>query len=164
MRVRKAAFAPVEPGGPSGPHFVGMSNCVTCHAGEYAQWLTTPHARAWKTLADQHKESTTACVPCHVTGLGEPGGFRTSDDATRFGNVQCEACHGMGSNHKQWIERGSHVAESSCRGCHTPETSPTFSLALYRTHVLHDPPPGLKPLPESPAKRLMRAGREPHGH
>jgi hypothetical protein len=29
--------------------------------------------------------------------------------------------------------------------------------------VLHSPPPGLKPLPESPAARLMRAGREPHG-
>src|SRR6185436_6143537 len=73
LRARKAAFAP--PGGTSGPHYVGMSNCVNCHASEYAQWQTTAHSHAWKTLADQHKESTPSCVPCHVTALGEPGGF-----------------------------------------------------------------------------------------
>ena len=164
LSVRKATFAPLAPGGPPGAHYVGMSNCVTCHGREYAQWQTTAHARAWKTLADQRKESTPSCVPCHVTALGEPGGFQTTDDAARFGNVQCEACHGRGSDHRQWIANGNSVAESACRGCHTPATSPTFSMALYRPHVLHDPPPGLQPLPESPAAKLMRSGRAPHGH
>jgi hypothetical protein len=163
MRVRSAAFAPSTPGGLPGAHYVGMANCVKCHASEYAQWQTTAHARAWKTLADQHRESTPSCVPCHVTALGEPGGYQTVDDAAQFGNVQCEACHGVGTNHKDWMENGNKVVESTCRGCHTPSTSPAFSLALYRPHVLHNPPPGLQPLPESPAARLMRAGRDPHG-
>jgi hypothetical protein len=163
MRVRSAAFAPLTPGGSPGAHYVGMSNCVKCHASEYAQWQATAHARAWKTLADQRKESTPECVPCHVTALGEPGGYQTTDDAARFGNVQCEACHGRGSDHGQWVKNGNAVAESTCRGCHTSATSPTFSMALYRPHVLHDPPPGLKPLPETPAARLMRKGHEPHG-
>ena len=163
LRVRRAAFAPVTPGGPAGPHFVGMSNCVQCHASEYAQWQTTAHSHAWKTLADQQKESTPSCVPCHVTALGEPGGYRTVDDAARFGNVQCEACHGMGSDHKQWVDHGNTVPEVTCRGCHTATTSPTFTMAFYRPHVLHNPPPGLQPLPESPAAKLMRAGKAPHG-
>ena len=162
LRARKAAFAPLAPGGTSGPHYVGMSNCVNCHASEYAQWQSTAHSHAWKTLADQHKESTPSCVPCHVTALGEPGGFQTADDASRFGNVQCEACHGMGSDHKQWVDHGSAVPEATCRGCHTAETSPTFSMAAYRPHVLHDPPPGLQPLPQSPAAKLMRSGQHPH--
>lgn len=164
LRRREAAWAPASPGGASGPRYVGMSGCVNCHASEYAQWQTTAHSHAWKTLADQQKESTPSCVPCHVTALGEPGGYQTVDDAARFGNVQCEACHGQGSDHKQWVDHGNTVSESTCRGCHTPTTSPTFSMALYRPHVLHNPPPGLQPLPESPAARLMRAGRRPHGH
>jgi hypothetical protein len=163
LRLRAAAYAPLSPGGASGPHYVGMSGCIGCHASEYAQWQTTAHSHAWKTLADRHKESTPSCVPCHVTALGEPGGYRTVDDAPRFGNVQCEACHGMASEHKQWMEHGNTVREATCRECHTATTSPTFSMALYRPHVLHSPPPGLQPLPESPAARLMRAGRLPHG-
>ena len=27
---------------------------------------------------------------------------------------------------------------------------------MYRPHILHTPPADLKPLPESPAKKLMR--------
>ena len=162
LRVREASYA-ASPGGSSGPHYVGMANCVRCHASEYTQWQTTAHAHAWKTLADQQKESTPSCVPCHVTALGEPGGFQTTDDAPRFGNVQCEACHGRGSDHKQWMDHGNTVSEATCRGCHTPTTSPTFSLALYRPHVLHTPPPGLQPLPESPATHLMRVGQQRHG-
>ena len=149
---------------PAGPQFVGQSGCVNCHPSAYAQWRTTAHSRAWRTLVDQRKESTPRCLPCHVTGLGEPGGFRTAADAARSGDVQCEACHGMGTEHDRWKEAGQRVAESVCRTCHTSETSPTFSFTEYRAHVLHSPPPGLKPLPESPAKRLMREGQDPHAH
>jgi hypothetical protein len=149
--------------GRGGDHYLGMSNCIPCHAHEYAQWQTSAHAHAWRTLVDQHKESTPACLSCHVTGFVSPGGFQTGDDWARFGNVQCEACHGMGSHHNAWAKGGSTVAEATCRGCHTATTSPTFSFADYRPHVLHDPPPGLLPLPETPAHRLMRAGRSPHG-
>lgn len=144
------------------PHYQGMATCVNCHPSQYAHWLTTAHARAWQTLVDQHKDATPRCVPCHVTGLGEPGGFRTASDAGRLGDVQCEACHGMGSEHGRWARDGRLTEEAVCRTCHTSETSPTFSFAEYRLHVQHNPLPGLKPLPESPAKKLMRQGKTPH--
>ena len=170
LRLRNAAEAGaaarrIRPGG-SGPHYLGMSRCISCHPSEYAQWRTTAHARAWRTLVDQHKSSTPACVSCHVTGFGEPGGFRVADDirgdAARLGDVQCEACHGMGSGHEDWIGTGRKVLESTCRACHTDITSPTFSLAQYRPHVVHNPPPGLTPLPEAPAHKLMQAGKRLH--
>jgi hypothetical protein len=164
LRAREVAFGPGPAPGGKGDHFVGMSTCIRCHAREYAQWQTTAHARAWKTLVDLHKESTPECVPCHVTGRSSPGGFRTAEDATRLGNVQCEACHGMGTRHRDWAERGNEVAGGTCRGCHTEATSPTFTLAEYRPHVLHTPPAGLKPLPETPAQRLMREGKRPGAH
>jgi hypothetical protein len=163
LRARNASFGPGTAPGLTGDHYVGMLNCIHCHDREYVQWRTTAHARGWQTLVEQHKESTTACVVCHVTGYGKPGGFRTADDEARFGSVQCEACHGMGTRHREWTENGSKVEESTCRGCHTDVTSPTFKLAEYRPHVLHSPPPGLLPLPETPAHRLMREGKAPHG-
>ena len=164
LRARDASLGAAPRPGAQVPHFVGMANCVKCHATEYAQWRTSAHAHAWKTLADQHKESTPTCVPCHVTGYRKPGGFRTADDGAQFGNVQCEACHGMGTSHHDWSENGAPpVSQAICRTCHTSTTSPTFDFALYRPHVLHRPPAGLKPLPETPAHKLMREGKAPHG-
>ena len=163
LRARDASFGPGAKPGLKGDHFVGMANCIHCHTKEYAQWQTTAHAGAWKTLVDQHKESTPACVSCHVTGFGKAGGFRTADDWARYGSVQCEACHGMGTQHKDWSENGNTVAEATCRSCHTETSSPTFKLADYRPHILHNPPPGLRPLPETPARKLMREGKDPHG-
>jgi hypothetical protein len=163
LRLRAARYGRgAAPGGGS-DHYLGMSNCIPCHAREVAQWQATPHARAWQTLVDQRKESTPECLACHVTGFTSPGGFETGEDWARFGNVQCEACHGMGTHHNAWAKGGSVVAEATCRGCHTAVTSPTFALAEYRPHILHHVPAGLAPLPESPAHRLMRAGKAPHG-
>lgn len=162
LQARDAAMGASEKPGDNVPHYVGMAACIKCHAPEFEQWKQSPHAKAWATLTEQHKESTPACVSCHVTGYREPGGFRTADDAARLGNVQCEACHGMGTEHRKWTDQGNTVAEATCRKCHTETTSPTFTMAAYRPHVLHTPPAGLKPLPESPAKRLMREGKAPH--
>jgi len=163
LRLREASFG--RGPGPTGvaDHYVGMSVCGQCHAREYAQWQTTAHARAWRTLVDQHKESTPECVPCHVTGFQGPGGFRTADDGIRLGNVQCEACHGMGTQHRRWSEDGNTVAKTLCANCHTDITSPTFRVADYWPHIVHNPPPGLRPLPETPAHRLMRHANSASG-
>ena len=163
LRARKAAFGHGTAPGATGHHYVGMSNCIRCHAREKAQWLTTAHARGWKTLVEDQKESTPQCIRCHVTGYDEPGGFRTADDVARLGNVQCEACHGMGTRHKDWTENGNKVVEATCKSCHTETTSPTFKLADYLPHVLHNPPPRLRPLPDTPAQKLMRERKALHG-
>lgn len=137
-------------------HYIGAELCARCHSKEYTQWQGTPHAHAWATLVAQKKDATPECVKCHVLGYQKVGGFRTGDDAPRLANVQCESCHGMGTQHESMKSALAPVSELTCRGCHDGTSSPTFDFAVYRPHILHTPPADLKPLPESPAKKLMR--------
>ena len=139
-------------------HFVGAEVCGRCHGLEYRQWQTTPHAHAWQALVDARKDATPECVKCHVVGYQQVGGFHSGDDAGRLGNVQCENCHGMGTQHDSFRAVAAKVEEPTCRSCHDATSSPTFDFALYQPHVLHHPVADLKPIPESPAKRLMRGG------
>ncbi len=126
-------------------HFVGGDVCARCHTSEYAQWQTTKHALAWKTLVDQHKDSTPECVGCHVVGNRQAGGFTNGTDTPKLVNVQCENCHGMGTNHEAFAANPPRITESTCIQCHTATTSPTFSFAIYAPHVMHKyagvPPP-----------------------
>ncbi|HUK63181.1 MAG TPA: multiheme c-type cytochrome, partial [Dongiaceae bacterium] len=97
---------------PPPSHYVGAEVCGRCHAKEYAQWRTTAHAHAWQTLVDQRKDATPECVVCHVVGYRKSGGFETGADAARLGNVQCENCHGMGTEHESWPATHGHVPEA----------------------------------------------------
>jgi 2',3'-cyclic-nucleotide 2'-phosphodiesterase (5'-nucleotidase family) len=139
-------------------HFVGAEVCARCHAPEAAQWRTTAHAHAWKSLVDVHKDATPDCVRCHVVGYQQPGGFQSGADAAALANVQCENCHGMGTDHFSWPARSAKLSELTCRNCHTEETSPVFDFAVYQPHVVHHPPDSLPPLPPRPKTRsaMMR--------
>ncbi len=152
MRTPGAVAAEDEP-----DHFVGAEVCGRCHGVEYRQWRTTPHAHAWQALVEVRKDATPECVKCHVVGYQEAGGFHTGDDAGRLGNVQCENCHGMGTRHDSFRTAAARVPETTCRSCHDATSSPTFDFALYQPHVVHHPVANLKPIPESPARKLMRA-------
>ncbi len=140
------------------PEYVGVGKCDNCHKKEedgaqYKIWKDTGHAEAFEVLGtDEAKEAaqkvgvsgdpqeTDACLVCHTTGFGEP--------EDRFGRrfdiedgVQCEACHGPGSEYRRkktmkkiWEERGpdgkgeSPTAkktglvipdENTCKRCHS---------------------------------------------
>jgi len=164
LEKERAAKAALETGGegqgqkPSADHFVGTEICQRCHVPEYQQWLSTSHAKAWQTLVDNKKESTPDCVPCHVVGYQQPGGFRTADDAGKLGNVQCENCHGMGTQHEAMPTQPQKVTEATCRTCHNATTSPTFDFAVYQPHIVHRTPANMPPLPPNPAKDKMKSG------
>lgn len=71
------------------PTYIRAEKCgKLCHKVEYTSWLTTKHAKAFGNLpaADQAKKE---CISCHITG-------GTKD----LPGVQCEACHGPGSEYK----------------------------------------------------------------
>jgi hypothetical protein len=156
QRERAAASAAAAGEASETPsHFVGAEVCGRCHAKEYAQWRTTAHSRAWQTLVDQKKESTPDCVTCHVVGHQQPGGFATAADAEKLGNVQCENCHGMGTEHDSWPGRHTPVPEATCRGCHTEVSSPLFQFDVFRPHIVHDVPAVLPPLPPRPKTSPM---------
>jgi hypothetical protein len=139
-------------------HFVGNEVCQRCHMPEYSQWLTTSHAKAWQTLVDQKKESTPECVTCHVVGYKQAGGFQNADDAPKLGNVQCENCHGMGTQHEAMPTAPQKVTEATCRTCHNNTTSPTFDFAIFQPHIVHRTPANMPPLPPKPANAKMKGG------
>jgi predicted CXXCH cytochrome family protein len=101
--------------------YVGMANCVSCHSAPATSWQTTQHARAIQTLQASGDENNTLCLPCHTVGFGEAGGFVDMTATPQLANVQCESCHGPGSNHVAdplGFPLPKHFESSFCGACH----------------------------------------------
>jgi hypothetical protein len=119
-RVRYANRTPM-PTAEGQPRYVGAQVCAGCHAQPTAVWSATRHAHAYPSLTEKHKAFDLDCVGCHVTGYERPGGS-TVTHVENLENVQCEVCHGPGSNHvaggglKSAITRKPDT--SLCIGCH----------------------------------------------
>jgi len=127
---------PVTAGEPS---YVGIETCSTCHEDARAFWDKTAHASAYKTLSSQYKEFNLDCVSCHVTGYERPGGSTvTFVDALK--NVQCETCHGPGSQHvKSAGKTASPAAKPKadlCETCHHPPHVHTFDAKAKMDMIL----------------------------
>jgi peroxiredoxin len=96
-----------RPGGellPIRAAYVGSEACRSCHAAEFDVWVASPHGRATASLAAAGKASEAACLRCHTTGFGKPGGFPRDGAASAhqdLARVGCEACHGPGGDHVQ---------------------------------------------------------------
>src|SRR5207253_1251129 len=145
--------------------YVGVAECARCHEDAAAFWTQTKHARAYHTLLTVKKQFSLDCITCHVTGWQQPGGV-CRIDMTHLGgagvdgrgagrrDVQCEACHGPGSEHvKDPPEHiRTEVPASWCMRCHEPANSPHFNDAKYRPFIVgpgHGAPlaKGQKPMP-----------------
>ncbi len=115
--------------------------CKDCHQAQYEQWLSTRHARAVETLAEQ-KRLDKSCLPCHSLE------FRLRGVVTQIKNrgVECVDCHtelqdpATAQMHGQRPgERPSPriVNEMLCTHCHNKENSPEFNLQTYLPKVSH---------------------------
>jgi hypothetical protein len=140
-KVNLAAAAPPPPAEPGRPFYVGMDKCVSCHKSAAAFWRTTVHANAWRTLVDVGKQADYKCVGCHVTGYGEVGG--TSLGHTQhLENIQCETCHGAGSEHVagKGLEDPPAIQRMTpspvCTNCHNEHHSDTFNYNAYLRDIL----------------------------
>ncbi len=142
--------------------YVGSKSCQKCHFKEYGSWQKTKMAQAFNTLKpnqaveskqkaklDPAKDYTKdpACVICHVTGYGKPGGYPEvgkdwNDEekarAPLMEGVGCESCHGPGEKYSpykkdnkeyKWadlVKLGAvHPDENNCKSCHNPK-SPNY--------------------------------------
>ena len=131
------------------PAYVGANACIECHQDATDFWTQTRHAHAYDTLVTVKKQYSLDCIRCHVTGWQQPGGV-CRIDRTEFGekgingsgvgrrDVQCEACHGPGSEHV--ADPTGHiqgkVPASWCMRCHEPANSPKFDDAKYRPFIV----------------------------
>ena len=129
--------------------YIGVDKCKMCHKkdGVHPSWLETKHAKAWESLnAEQQKDAS--CVGCHSTGTTAAGELLTG--------VQCEACHGAGSDYKtmaimknqeEAVKMGLIIPdEKTCLGCHNekvPEqfrSKEKFDFAKMKTTGVHAMP------------------------
>ncbi len=146
-----------------GAKYVGIGACKKCHFKQYMSWKKTTMARTFDVLKpgnateakkkaglDPKKDYTKdpACLPCHTTGYGLPGGYKTgaAKAAKENEGTTCEACHGPGSKYvalhkdvvdkkrkysvKEFYDAGmTRIDAAVCTTCHNrrnPTAAPDF--------------------------------------
>jgi cytochrome c554/c'-like protein len=121
----------------AGEHYLGEKNCQRCHETEYEMYKTQKHAQAFQTLVKNQREATPECLPCHVVGYGQVGGYSSNQSTPDLVNVQCENCHGMGTKHPEQGDTSAIVGPDVCLSCHTHEQSPNFDYDEALSHIVH---------------------------
>ena len=129
----------------SDAEFVGSQACASCHPAEHETWSRQPHARAVASLATKGQQDDPACLACHTTGFGEPGGFPADAPPSRHPDlaaVGCESCHGPGSEHvpPEARKQGTIVSLGDkcdscvilqiCGSCHDDANDPGFEYEV----------------------------------
>ena len=134
--------------------YVGTKLCGMCHKTEAAGkqfviWENSKHAQAYITLTTPEADriakekgfntkavETEACLKCHATGYNVDASLLT-DKFNISDGVQCETCHGAGSEYKSKkimedrkaaVDKGLIIhdnIETLCVKCHN-ENSPAF--------------------------------------
>jgi len=136
--------------------YIGSKKCGMCHKsakqGEQLKiWEGSAHAKAYETLKSAEADKIAKekgfgkaveakeCLTCHVTGYGKDAKMFDKSFSMEDG-VQCEACHGPGSEYKSMKTMKDHAAavaagmtdfkdeaviEAQCKTCHN-DKSPTF--------------------------------------
>ena len=162
----------------SGPRYVGVAACETCHAGaamgyQASRWRMSAHAHAYAVLSTKRAieiakqagvagdPQAAACLKCHATGGGAAGG--APGFSYREG-VGCEACHGAGSEYmteavmrdRTTARRAGLLADpaSTCDGCHAQAHGRPFDRQAALRAIAH---------PMRPARPNPGAGGNPGG-
>ena len=142
-RVGATVLLDADPGG--GARYAGSEACRGCHPRAWERWRATGHATEFAGLTGTDRGAP-ACLRCHVTGPGDPRGYREDGGGPDLAAVGCEACHGPAADHAESrhpelipTATGGECppceANRICRLCHTPARSPAFDLAAYLARV-----------------------------
>ncbi|MFH0980510.1 MAG: multiheme c-type cytochrome [Planctomycetota bacterium] len=161
------ARKPPTPQGTVSEHpykYTGVMACARCHEGpaigyQFSKWRMSKHARAYAVLGtpagyemasregvqgDPQEDPT--CLRCHATGAGEPAG-RLLEGFDVADGVQCESCHGPGSEYApEAVMRDPRAArqaglqpvtEQTCATCHTNAHGREFDYATALKSIAH---------------------------
>jgi len=151
-----------------GARYVGSLTCGECHKGsimgyQYSKWRLSKHAEAYAVLGTEeakelarrqgvmtNPQSATECLQCHATGAGKPADrFAKMFDFAQ--GVQCESCHGPGSEYVSEDKisdpvKSQHpglkpVDRETCLKCHTEEIhGKTFDFVAMWNKIKHYTP------------------------
>jgi nitrate/TMAO reductase-like tetraheme cytochrome c subunit len=115
--------------------------CGECHQAQYEQWLTTGHARAVQTLANQ-KRMDKSCLTCHSLEFR----MRGLVTEVKKRGVECVDCHAELQDPATAKMHGQRpgerpttriVNDTVCIRCHDKQNSPNFNLQTYLPKVAH---------------------------
>lgn len=137
VEMEREAARAAQQADDSPTRFLGAELCGRCHQAEYDQWKTTSHSLAWQTLVDAKKDATPDCIPCHVVGYQKPGGFSSHVMTPDRANVQCENCHGIGTDHYAFAAPPHEVTEEACITCHQGENDPEWNWEVKMPKIHH---------------------------
>lgn len=144
------------------PTWVGVAVCARCHdqahgRGQVERWRASRHARAYAALAlpsspgiarlsgvNVEPFRSPICLGCHATATDVEGWERDSTFAIENG-VQCELCHGPGSEYSdEAVMKDREAAERAglrtpkrerCLICHLEKGSHTAVLGAQHFEV-----------------------------
>ncbi|MEW5795636.1 MAG: multiheme c-type cytochrome [Candidatus Zixiibacteriota bacterium] len=132
---------------PAKHQYVGVKACKLCHKkdGIFDSWSATAHATAFDKLSEEDKKNE-ALKPYYTTGTTAEGELLTG--------VQCEVCHGPGSDYKKKSVMESREASvaagllipdaKTCAKCHNDKapaklaaTAKDFDFAKLKEKGAH---------------------------
>lgn len=112
-----------------------LTSCGVCHVNRNGNWSGTAHADAYATL-DESGSARDFCYGCHtVSENGNaaegPAGWNAVQHIA-YHDVQCESCHGPGSDHIEVPDGVSPLASlavstetgNGCGACHSGNHQP----------------------------------------
>ncbi|MBW1742596.1 MAG: cytochrome c family protein [Deltaproteobacteria bacterium] len=124
------------------PYYIGNRKCRLCHFEYFKEWEKDPHANAFTRLG--RMQNNPYCLKCHTTGFRGPQGFVSEKITPQLRGVQCEACHGPGSKHKDnphdkgALPIGRKIDyQRVCINCHDRNWTPEFDYEKYRKRIEH---------------------------
>jgi len=123
--------------------YVGNDKCRLCHRDFFIGRKQDPHDHAMSYITSSEYRDNPRCLVCHSTGFGVSNkvstGFVSVEKTPRLVNVQCEGCHGPGSNHIKIATLkktgGGFLAgedrpdrlKKMCFSCHTSRWNKSYS-------------------------------------
>jgi len=142
------------------PVYVGWKVCASCHQGagmghQQCKWTLSKHSRAYASLAKpqakeiarlsgipQEPQESAVCLGCHATGAEAEDWEKDETFHTEDG-VQCERCHGPGSEYIEVMRDRRAAANAGllmptvndCMRCHRQKGSHVAVLKLPRLDI-----------------------------
>ncbi|MBL7048781.1 MAG: hypothetical protein ISR96_04585 [Nitrospira sp.] len=128
--------------------YIGAKKCKACHIKQFKSWNETSMANSFENLKPGIKaeEKTKAgldpakdytadpeCLECHTTGYGEATGFTSIEATPKLAGVQCESCHGAGSDYSKIMKKDKKhkLADVKAAGLQIPSESEAICLRCH---------------------------------
>lgn len=119
--------------------YVTSAACSRCHVGQYMKLVNSAHVHATDPLPGRSAEFELSCLECHATGA-RTATINGIAVLTGLRSVQCEQCHGPGSEHIAKPAKGyGRVGDmnAACTACHTAEINPGFDVQTAWAKIKH---------------------------